>query len=155
MKKTSIFILFLIFTSVLAFAQKTYVWKSFNIQVTVPSDFRVKTNTAKEFDMKGANGMELSMLIHEEDVAIDDLDDATVAGAEAMELQEVDAAHKVKVNEFEGFYVEGFKDGLRVMFACLGNPSSHTNFFIAITFDDDDKTAEKKALNILNSLDVM
>ncbi|MFN3850181.1 MAG: hypothetical protein ACK4NY_12175 [Spirosomataceae bacterium] len=152
MKK--LLIIFAILCSVSAFAQKNYVWKQFNIQITVPDDFRIKKNTAKEFEMKG-EGMELSMLIHEEDVAIEDLDEAAIAGAKAMKLQELDAAHQVKVNEFEGFYVEGFKDGNRIMFACLGNPNSHTNFFIAIIFDDEDKTAEEDALDILNSLDVL
>lgn len=154
MKKTLLTIIcsFIIFGS--ALAQKTYVWKSFNIKVTVPNDFRVKKNTAQEFEMKG-QGMDLSILIHEEDVAIEDLDEAAIAGANAMDLQEVDAAQHVNINEFEGFYVEGFKEGHRIMFACLGNPKSHTNFFIVITFDDDDKVAEKDALGILNSLDII
>lgn len=154
MKKTLITLAFLTSILVSSFAQKTYVWKSYNIQVTVPDDFREKKNTNKEFDMKG-DGMELSILIHEENVAIDDLDDAAIAGAKAMNLQEIDAAHRVSINEFEGFYVEGFKDGHRIMFACLGNPSSHTNFFIIVTFDDNDKVAEKDALGIINSLDVL
>lgn len=152
MKK--LLIIFAVLGTLSASAQKNYVWKQFNIQITVPDDFRVKKNTAKEFEMKG-EGMELSMLIHEENVAIEDLDDAAIAGAKAMKLQELDAAHQVKINEFEGFYVEGFKDGNRIMFACLGNPNSHTNFFIAIIFDDEDKTAEEDALEILNSLDVL
>lgn len=154
MKKTFFTLTFLFIIVATSFAQKTYVWKSYNIQVTVPNDFRVKKNTAQEFDMKG-EGMELSIVIHEENVPIENLDDAAIAGANAMKLQEVDAAHHVNINEFEGFYVEGFKDGYRVMFACLGNPKSHTNFFVAITFDDDDKVAEEDALEILNSLDVI
>jgi hypothetical protein len=154
MKKTLCTLVFTFIFLASASAQKTYVWKTYNIQVTVPNDFRVKVNTDKEFDMKG-DGMELSMLIHEENVAIEDLDDAAIAGAKAMKLQELDAAHQVKINEFEGYYVEGFKDGDRIIFACLGNPNSHTNFFIAITFDDEDKTAEEDALEILNSLDVL
>lgn len=152
MTKTFFTLVFAVLTVAASFAQKTYVWDYFKIQVTVPSDFRVKKNTAQEFDMKG-DGMELSMLIHEEDVAIEDLDDAAIEGAKAMKLQEIDAAHQVDINEFQGFYVEGFKDGHRVMFACLGNPKSHTNFFIVITFDDNDKVAEADALKILNSLD--
>ncbi len=154
MKKALFTLAILTFLTASVFAQKTYVWKSYNIQVTVPNDFRVKKNTTQEFDMKG-EGMELSIMIHEDNVAIEDLDDAAIAGANAMKLQEVDAAQQVKINEFEGFYVEGFKDGYRVMFACLGNPKSHTNFFIAITFDDDDKVAEEDSLEILNSLDVL
>jgi hypothetical protein len=72
-----------------------------------------------------------------------------------MKLQEIDIAHKVSVNELEGYYVKGFKDGHRVMFACLGDPNSHTNFFIVITFDDKDKVAEQDSLGIINSLDVL
>ncbi|MCU0327151.1 MAG: hypothetical protein MUF45_18275 [Spirosomaceae bacterium] len=100
MKK--LLIIFSILSTLDASAQKNYVWKQFNIQITVPDDFRVKKNTAKEFEMKG-EGMELSMLIHEENVAIEDLDDAAIEGAKAMKLQELDAAHQVKINEFEGF----------------------------------------------------
>lgn len=146
--------LLLVLVAVSGFSQKNYVWKQYNIQITVPNDFKVVKNTSKEFEMKG-EGMELSMLIHEENVAIEDLDDAAIEGAKAMKLQEIDEAHQVKVNEFLGFYVEGFKDGNRIMFACLGNPKSHTNFFIAIMFDDEDKVAEEDALEILNSLDVL
>ena len=154
MKKLIFTLAFSLMISVSLFAQKNYVWESYNIQITVPNDFKVQKNTTREFDMKG-DGMELSMLIHEENVAIEDLDDAAIAGAKAMKMQEVDAAHQVHINEFEGFYVEGFKDGHRIMFACLGNPKSHTNFFIVITFDDKDKVAEDDALEILNSLDVL
>ncbi len=154
MKKLIFTLAFSLMISVSLFAQKNYVWEKYKIQVTVPNDFRVKNNTNTDFDMKG-DGMELSMTIFEKNVAIDDLDDAAVEGAKAMKLQEIDMAHKVSVNEFQGYYVEGFKDGNRVMFACLGDPNSHTNFFIIITFDDDDKVAEKDALGIINSLDVL
>ncbi|MEP7195869.1 MAG: hypothetical protein ABI851_05075 [Saprospiraceae bacterium] len=135
-------------------AQKNYVWEHYKIQLTVPSDFRVKVNDDHNFEMKG-DGMDLAMHIFEQNVAIDDLDDATIAGANAMELAEVDEETKVTVNELEGYYVEGFKSGYRIVFAGLGDPKSHTNFFIVITFDDDDKEAEAAALEIINSLDVL
>ena len=73
----------LVISTLLAFsaaAQKTYTWDTYHIQITVPRDFRVLTNTNHDFDMKG-DGMELSMHIFEKNVAIDDLDDATIAGA--------------------------------------------------------------------------
>lgn len=136
------------------YAQKDFVWDYYKIQLTVPSDFRVKVNDDHNFEMKG-DGMELAMHIFEENVAIADLDDATIAGATAMELSEIDEATKVTVNELEGYYVEGFKSGFRIVFAGLGDPKSHTNFFIVITFDDDDKEAEAAALGIINSLDVL
>ncbi len=135
-------------------AQKTYTWDYYKIQITVPDDFRVKTNDNHNFEMKG-DGMELAMHIFEENVPIDDLDDATIAGAKAIEMTEIDAATKVTANELRGYYVEGFKAGYRVMFAGLGDPNSHTNFFLVITFADDDKEAEKAAIRILDSLDVL
>jgi hypothetical protein len=154
MKKTIFALAFSLLIFGKSFAQHNYVWEKYKIQVTVPNDFRVKKNTNTDFDMKG-DGMELSMTIFEKNVAIDDLDDAALDGAKAMKLQEIDMAHKVSVNELEGYYVEGFKDGHRVMFACLGDPNSHTKFFIVITFDDKDKVAEQDALGIINSLDVL
>lgn len=154
MKKTVSLIALLTIVSLSVFAQKTYVWDYYHIQITVPPDFRVKVNTNHDFEMKG-DGMELAMHIFEQNVSIDDLDDATVEGAKALKLTEVDEATAVKVNELEGFYVEGFKDGNRIVFAGLGDPKSHTNFFIVITFDDDDKEAEKEAIKIIKSLDVL
>lgn len=152
--KLSISLLFSILSLVSVDAQKTYVWDYYKVQITVPDDFRVKVNDHHNFEMKG-DGMELAMHIFEENVSIDDLDDATITGANAMKLAEIDEATKVSVNELQGYYVEGFKEGYRVMFAGLGDPNSHTNFFLVITFSDDDQEAEKAALAIINSLDIL
>jgi hypothetical protein len=154
MKKLFSFLTLSMFLSLSSMAQKTYTWDYYKIQITVPDDFRVKKNTNEEFEMKG-DGMELMMNIFESNVAIDDIDDATITAAKDMKLQEIDEATRVKVNELEGYYVEGFKDGMRVVFAGLGDPKSHTNFFIVIIFDDDDKQAEKDALTIIKSLDLL
>jgi hypothetical protein len=126
----------------------------YQIQITVPDDFRVKKNDNHDFEMKG-DGMDLAMHIFEENISIDELSEATIHGAKAARLTEVDEATEVRVNELEGYYVEGFKDGFRVIFAGLGNPSTQTNFFLVITFSDDDKEAEKAAFEIINSLDVL
>lgn len=135
-------------------AQQTYVWEHYKIQITVPDDFKVVTNTDEEFEMKG-DGMELFMAIFEENVSIDDLNKATLNGALAMQLGELDEATPVTANGLEGYYVEGYKEGQRVMFAGLGDPKSHTNFFLVITFLDDDPEANKAAIDILGSLDVL
>jgi hypothetical protein len=136
------------------YSQKNYVWDYYQIQITVPDDFRVKKNDNHDFEMKG-DGMDLAMHIFEENISIDELSEATIHGAKAARLTEVDEATEVRVNELEGYYVEGFKDGFRVIFAGLGNPSTQTNFFLVITFSDDDKEAEKAAFEIINSLDVL
>jgi hypothetical protein len=44
--------------------------------------------------MKG-EGMELIMELVEEDITLEDLEEATVAGAEEMELDEIDKAKSV------------------------------------------------------------
>lgn len=154
MKTISLVLMITICTLSNAIAQKTYVWDYYKVEITVPDDFRVKVNDDHNFEMKG-DGMELAMHIFEENVAIDDLDEATVVGAKAIEMTEIDEATKVTVNELEGYYVEGFKLGYRVIFAGLGDPKTHTNFFLVITFDDDDKEAEKTAIEIIDSLDVL
>lgn len=134
-----------------ATAQKSYVWEDYKLQITVPSDFRIRKNTSETFEMKG-DGMELIMEIVEEDITLEDLEEATIAGAEEMELDEVDEATSVSSNGLKGYYVEGFKDGSRIMFAGMLDPRTQTNFFIAIVFDDEDAQAEKDAVGILNSL---
>ncbi len=137
--------------SIPSHAQKTYVWEDYKLQITVPSDFRVKKNTSETFEMKG-DGMDLIVELVEEDITLDDLEEATVAGAEEMELDEIDEAKSVSSNGLKGFYVEGFKEGSRIMFAGMLDPRTQTNFFIAIVFDDNDAQAEEDAIGILNSL---
>ena len=128
-----------------------YVWEKYRIQITVPDDFKVTKNTDEDFDMEG-DGMELSIGIFEGDISLDDLEEATVAGAKSMKMTEIDASHPTKINQLEGFYVEGFLEGDRVMFAGLLDPRTKTNMFVAITFADDDENAEEEAFKILNSL---
>lgn len=132
-------------------AQKVFEWKDYKLQLTVPDDFRIRKNTSEAFEMKG-DGMELIMTIVEEDITLEDLEEATIAGADEMELDEIDEATEVSSNGLKGYYVEGVKDGSRIMFAGMLDPRTQTNFFIAIVFADDDDQAEEDALTILNSI---
>lgn len=138
------------FTSVI---DKTYFWEQYNIEITVPNDFKITKNTGNEFELEG-DGMELFMYIwNQKKLTIDEMDEATIEAAKALKLQEVDEEEAFKNGDFEGYYVEGLKDGDRVMFAGVIDIKSRTNFFIAITFDDKDAEAEKEALKILSSID--
>ena len=69
-----------------------------------------------------------------------------------MKLQYCNEEEQFKNCDFDGYYVEGFKDGERVMLAGVIDVQSRTNFFIIITFDDKDDVAEKDALKILIAL---
>lgn len=130
---------------------QTFFWAHYKIQVTVPNDFKVTKNTDEEFEMNG-DGMELTMEIFEQNITIDELDEAVKKGAYSMKLEAIDDEHELDTNGLEGYYVEGMLKGNRVMFAGMMDPNSHTNFFLSITFDDKDKTAEADALRILSSI---
>lgn len=128
-----------------------YVWEKYKIQITVPDDFEITKNTNEDFEMVGV-GMDLGIHIFEGEISLDDLEEATVAGAEAMDLSEIDQAHATRINQLDGFYVEGYLEGHRVMFAGLMDKRTKTNLFVAISFADDDENAEEEAFKILNSL---
>jgi len=132
---------------------KTYYWDDYNIEITVPRDFKVTKDTKNEFEMAG-EGMELYMYIwNQKKISADDMDEATISVAKELKLQEIDEEEQFKNGDFEGYYVEGFKDGERVMLAGVIDVQSRTNFFIIITFNDNDEVAEKDALKILSSID--
>jgi hypothetical protein len=143
-----VFIAFCSFTFV---ADKTYVWQKYKLQITVPDDFKITKNDDHDFEMKG-DGMELMMHIFEENIAVDKMDEAVIEGANAMKLEAIDAEHTIEGDGLDGYYVEGLKDGHRVMFAGMIDPKSRTNFFLIIIFADRDKQAESDAVDILESV---
>ncbi len=148
-------LLFAVVICTTAFASlidKTYFWEQYSIEITVPNDFKVVKNTANEFELEG-DGMEMYMYIwNQKKLTIDDMDEATITTAKELKLQEIDEEEAFKNGDFEGYYVEGFKDGDRVMLAGVIDIQSRTNFFIVLTFDDKDAEAEKEALKILSSI---
>lgn len=144
-------LVFVAFCSFTFIADKTYVWEKYKLQITVPDDFKIMKNDDHDFEMKG-DGMELMMHIFEKNIAVDDMDDAVIEGAKAMNLEAVDAEQTIEGDGLDGYYVEGLKDGHRVMFAGMIDPKSRTNFFLVIIFADRDKQAEADAEEILESV---
>ena len=142
---------FIVFSSFNLIADKTYVWDKYKLQITVPDDFKITKNNSTEFEMKGV-GMELMMHIFEQNISVDEMDEAVIAGANEMELEAIDAEETIEGDGLDGYYVEGLKDGHRVMFAGMIDPKSRTNFFLIIIFADRDKQAEEDALSILESV---
>ena len=130
---------------------QVYVWEAYALEITVPDDFKVVKNTDEEFEMKG-DGMGMYMYLFEQDITVNQMDEAVVEAAIAMEMGEVDAAQVIQGDGLDGFYVEGFKDGARVMLAGMIDPKSQTNFMMVITFYDEDGVAEADAIGIINSI---
>ncbi|MBK8701739.1 MAG: hypothetical protein IPN29_20140 [Saprospiraceae bacterium] len=132
-------------------AQQDYVWEYYGLEVTVPDDFEVVKNSDTEFEMKGV-GMGFYMYLFEEDIAVEDMDVAVVDVANSIAMEEIDAAQVIQGSGLDGYYVEGYKEGLRVMLAGMIDPKTQTNFFMLITFYDTDNVAESDALDIIHSV---
>jgi len=154
MKKLLVTLSLLTIISISASAQQQFTWDYYKVSMTLHNDFKVTKNTNEEFRAEG-DGMEVYVDVWEEDIAVDDMDEAVAAYALKLKMTDIDAAHEVHVNGLDGFYVEGFKNGDRIMLAGLIVPNSHTNLIVEINFDDKDSTAEKDALEILNSIKKM
>ncbi|MES2518444.1 MAG: hypothetical protein V4585_10075 [Bacteroidota bacterium] len=151
MKKILLSVCLLITISISASAQQQFVWNYYKVAMMLQDDFKVTKNTNEEFRAEG-DGMEVYVDVWEENIAVDDMDEAIAKYALNLKMTEIDVAHEVHINGLDGFYVEGFKDGDRIMLAGLIVPNSHTNIVVEINFDDKDATAEKDALEILNSI---
>lgn len=152
MKRALLFLsLWLTLSFTNAVDDQVYVWEYYALEVSVPDDFKVVKNTNEEFEMKG-DAMGMYMYIFEQDITVNQMDEAVVEAAIAMEMGEVDAAQVIQGDGLDGFYVEGYKDGARVMLAGMIDPKSQTNFMMVITFYDDDGVAETDAIAIINSV---
>lgn len=152
MKSMFLLIGFLL-TNNLTILKQTFIWDHYGLAVDVPDDFKVLKNSDTEFEMEG-DGMSLFMYLFEEDIAMETMDEAVVEAATSIEMSEVDRAMPLTGNGLDGYYVEGFKEGQRVMLAGFIDPTSHTNFMMLIMFGDDDGVAEKDAIDIINSVRV-
>lgn len=134
-----------------SFAQLTFQWDA-GVRVTLPDDFEVDKNIPGEFTAS-ADGMEFHMLIFEEDLALEDMKDATLEIAEELAVAEIEEIRNIETpSGFEGKYVEGNADGQIIIIAGLIDPESTTNFFVVMSFFDDDDLAIEDAQKILNSL---
>lgn len=134
-----------------SYAQLTVEWDA-GVSVTLPHDFEVDKNVPGEFTAS-ADGMEFHMLIFEENVALEDMKEATMEIAEELAVTDIEEIRNVETpSGFEGKYVEGNADGQIIIVAGLIDPESTTNFFVVMSFFDDDDLAIEDAQKILNSL---
>lgn len=97
--------------------------------------------------------MELS-IIPFKDESIDDSDITayTMGIAASMKFERIDDISVIDFNGFQGGYAEGVSDGVKVFIMGLIDPDSETNFFIIITFLDNDKNAIDEAVSICTSI---
>lgn len=133
-------------------AQQYYEWDEYGISFTLADDFVEERNDGEEFSAQG-DGMSMSIFPFK-DASIDDSDIAAyvIDIASSLDLEEVDDVDLIKLNYFKGGYVEGYKDGARIFLLGMIDPNSETNFFVVITFADDDQNAVDEAISIVSSI---
>lgn len=144
-----------IFISNVVNAQRQYTWEEYGIAFNLANDFKEVVNNIEEFTADG-DGMSLT-IIPFKDGSIDDSDISayTVAIAASLNLQRVDDLDFIDINGFKGAYAEGVSDGAKIFMMGLIDPNSDTNFFVIITFLDNDENAIDEAVHICKSISKM
>ncbi len=149
--RTTLFLLLSFFTVAVQAQDVNFEWTQHNIKFTLAEDFKVTANSADEFTASG-DGMEFGIFpFSDNTLDHSNIAEYTVEIAKTLELEQVDDADVVSLNGLKGAYVEGFKDGNRVVLLGFIDPNSDTNFFSVITFDDTDAEAEKEAIRMIKS----
>ncbi|MBK6352389.1 MAG: hypothetical protein IPO72_05950 [Saprospiraceae bacterium] len=129
-----------------------FEWTQHNIVFTLAEDFKVVSNSADEFTAKG-DGMDFGIFPFD-DHTVDQTDmiSYTLAIAKSLSMEQLDDVDVIEMNGLKGSYVEGYKDGQRIITLGFIDPESGTNFFAFITFADNDKVAEDEAVRMITSL---
>ncbi|HRG33851.1 MAG TPA: hypothetical protein PLN76_11305 [Saprospiraceae bacterium] len=129
-----------------------FEWTHHNIIFTLAEDFKVVTNTADEFTAKG-DGMDFGIFpFNDNSVEQTDMISYTLAIAKSLNMEQLDDVDVIEMNGPKGSYVEGYKDGQRIVTLGFIDPESATNFFAVITFADNDEVAENEAVRMITSL---
>lgn len=128
-----------------------YVWEHYQIGITVPDDCKVVKNTDNEFEMKSKD-IDAYMYVFEKNITVEQMDEAVVEAAHNIHMEELDEATTIEGDGLDGFFVEGYKEGHRVVLAGMIDPKSHTNFMLLITFLDKNMKAVDDAVDIIQSV---
>lgn len=143
--------LVLTIVSLSTYAQQMYVWDAYGISFSLADDFEEVVNNDEEFSAVG-DGMEFAILpFSDENIDNSDIIAYTMEVGNALDLERIDDVSLIKLNGFKGAYVEGMSEGEKIFLMGLIDPDSDTNFFVIITFLDDDMNAIDEAIQICKS----
>ncbi len=134
-----------------SYAQQYYTWDEYGISFSLADDFKEVVNNIEEFSAVG-DGMEMSIIpFADETVSTDDITVYTMAVAASLNLDKFDDINTIQLNGFEGGYAEGVIQGEKIFLMGLIDPKSDVNFFVIITFLDNDQNAIEEAIEICRS----
>ena len=133
-------------------AQQEYVCDAYGIGFTLADDFVEVTNDEDEFSADG-DGMSFSIVpFSNDEINEDDITAYTISIFDEMDITRTDDISKIRLNGFIGGYAEGATDDTRLFVMGLIDPDSDTNFFVIITFFDDDENAVEEAIRICKGI---
>ncbi len=148
LRKIQFSLLFLFVFSFPLFSQDEYKWDSHGIGFKASSDMKVTVNKADEFE--ASNG-KITLDIfpwQDENVNKDDLADGIVAIAKELKFDNVHGADAMEIDDFQGYYVLGSKEGVEALIMILLDKESSTNMIVTIVYE---KGSQDIALKIADS----
>lgn len=142
-------VLFIALLSQAVSAQKDWRWEQHGVGFSAPTNLRVTANNDSEFTAEGSD-LVLSIYVEQDgEVTKETLADALLVAAKEMEYDEISDADELKIDDFEGYYVEGSKSGVGAFIITLLDKKSSTNLVVVIAFTSDG--ARDKAIDIATS----
>lgn len=120
-----------------AFAQTNdWEWSTYKLKFSIFEDCQATTNNSEEFTAD-CEGISISIFPWiDDEVSVDELANAVIAIAEELDYDEISEASDIELNDFEGVMIEGVKDGVNAVIIGLLDPTSSTNFYSVIIYED-------------------
>ncbi|MBL7831404.1 MAG: hypothetical protein JNK41_10285 [Saprospiraceae bacterium] len=117
-------------------AQTEFTWDTHGIGFKTAARMKVTTNNADEFEAQSDN-IQLNIFPwQDQNINFDDLADATVDIAKQLKFDNVDAADALEIDDFQGFFVHGKKDGVNALILLLLDKKSSTNLIVTIVYQE-------------------
>lgn len=118
------------------FSQVDYHWDQHGIGFMAPDDFMEETNNYEEFSAHNDNVYLSIIPWQDEYIDHDHLASALLEITLEMNYDELTDADEMFLDYFEGYYVQGVKDGTNAFIAALLDTESSTNMILVIAFND-------------------
>lgn len=142
-------VLALTFLSQAITAQKDWRWEQHGVGFSAPANMRITSNNDSEFTAEGSD-LYLSIYVEQDgEVTKETLAEALIEAAKALEYDEISDVDALEIDDFEGYYVEGTKNGVGAFIITLLDKQSSTNLVVIIVFTTD--LARDKAIDIADS----
>lgn len=124
-------------------------WDTHGVGFKVPNDFVIEANNAEEFSASNDNLFFSIVPIQDVEITDDDLAEAVVEMATALEYDDIEEGEAIEVDDFSGYYIKGRKDGTNAVVMAVLDKKSSTNLLVVIVYVDG---FENQAIKIAASL---